>query len=843
MAKLRIRYDPKTGKTSPDPRSTGKLKTTPTSSTGGGGGAGARFKTTGGGTGYASSSVEQIREGGREEEGKVTYQRGGGQPIKPPRRMGEPVGIAIGRLPAHPDVPASEGIKRHYAAQGITTAGQLFSAVRGERREPRGLTAEEYAPEELKGFARRTTATEERWETFTESEGLQRISDVAGYMTLGGGKPYEERSFIGKTAQSSLTGIMSFPIVLGGAIPMAGEKIAGVAEGLYHKETRKQVPKEVFVRAPVEVAKTTFNPTTPEGATTYVTAATFAAIGGGVIAKAKAAKARAKAGVAEPVETGLMKGRVDVIRDEVIKAKAEYEGRVSVGGREFEVVGGLKERGVVTETIGKVTGEKITTTKGVSGVVLEEIRPGFVESELGLRQILPSEKVGTYYGIAKTEGWGVGESGVRKGMVVVKKVTPKGEATMIDVGERFLVDLGKVEQVGKPKPIVEFGRTRVEGESFSSLMSSKKGTVMVEGVKAWEVRGESFTPVETYRSYYDPYLKLEYVKPESTSRVYFDLKKVSAKEPTVFQYTGLSKQLSVKGGDPVPFVSYGYEARTGALPVRLPEFRAETRAGMIAELRGVEKPSGKPKTRTVLTEEGRLIRQAEIDVAFMDKEPEFRVTKQKLITKTETQAQVGRPSVSLEGLGKQTARMIFETETRPPTQTGKPVFGGRGLFFEPKTELGIKGEPALMFTTKFKPEAQRVETTPKLETIPRIITEPRQIIDTSPKIIDKPVIDTEQIITPDVTPDIGFPYTPFMDHPTPPPPSEPPPPRIIFGLPSSGKPYDTSSRKSKGGFSFDPKYFSDVTAGVTKEIGKEPVGMGFGIMPRPITKRRTGKKR
>jgi len=137
----------------------------------------------------------------------------------------------------------------------------------------------------LTGFEKRIEGIKTRESAFFGSKGFQRIRDLANRATqfyplgmdIKNIKPvaYEDKGFFGKTAELTASGFMSAPIAIGGMFPLIGEKIAATSEAIYHKETRGEVLSELG-RAAKETIITTYNPTTPEGASTLVSAGLFA---------------------------------------------------------------------------------------------------------------------------------------------------------------------------------------------------------------------------------------------------------------------------------------------------------------------------------------------------------------------------------------------------------------------------------------------------------------------------------------------------------------------------------------------------------------------------------------
>jgi len=97
---------------------------------------------------------------------------------------------------------------------------------------PKERRAIDVTPSDFKDFEQRVKEQTKRQEEFFESPGFQRIEKVAGRLTLGFGKPLEERTLPGKVAQLTVAGFAGFPIALGGGISLAAEKIGLTGEAL-----------------------------------------------------------------------------------------------------------------------------------------------------------------------------------------------------------------------------------------------------------------------------------------------------------------------------------------------------------------------------------------------------------------------------------------------------------------------------------------------------------------------------------------------------------------------------------------------------------------------------------
>jgi len=125
---------------------------------------------------------------------------------------------------------------------------------------------------------RRVEALIKRDEEFFNNDGFKRINELANIITFGKRRDYEDRSFLGKVAQNVVGGTMSFPIATGGQLASIGGKVAAFGEAyLTAPELRKDINKHL--KSSVGETIKLFDPTTPEGVSIYVGAATFGLIG------------------------------------------------------------------------------------------------------------------------------------------------------------------------------------------------------------------------------------------------------------------------------------------------------------------------------------------------------------------------------------------------------------------------------------------------------------------------------------------------------------------------------------------------------------------------------------
>lgn len=147
-------------------------------------------------------------------------------------------------------------------------------------------------PTKIEQLEERIQRQQIRQREFFTSPGFQRIEDVAGVLTRGAriraGRitvlPTEERGFAGKTAQTFVAGLLGFPIALGGAVALAGEKISITREALTTPGIeRRRITEEFFIGAPKRVV-TEFKAAPPEEkAATALFVLTAPFLGGGPV--------------------------------------------------------------------------------------------------------------------------------------------------------------------------------------------------------------------------------------------------------------------------------------------------------------------------------------------------------------------------------------------------------------------------------------------------------------------------------------------------------------------------------------------------------------------------------
>jgi len=170
------------------------------------------------------------------------------------------------RKPKQPGVVESRGLK---------TGAELYAEAREKK---------------LSDYEERVLGLKKREEAFYGSEGFKRISGLASYTTeqlsryslVGLGiilpkkepTPLEQRGEVGYIVESGLRSAFSFPIALGGAVPITFQKAYLYGEARAMPETRELALRE-RKRARAEVGRIT-SPTTKEGRATLIQAGAFA---------------------------------------------------------------------------------------------------------------------------------------------------------------------------------------------------------------------------------------------------------------------------------------------------------------------------------------------------------------------------------------------------------------------------------------------------------------------------------------------------------------------------------------------------------------------------------------
>lgn len=143
--------------------------------------------------------------------------------------------------------------------------------------------------EEQAAFYNRVAGTKQREQSFyaqfdpTQTESGRRLRRTARFLTFGDAGPdptTERETAVGRVAENVAFGLISWPIVLGGAVPAAGEKIAATADALLNVQGADI--KTEYGRAAREVEANEFSflpggtPITEAGVETFLTAAIFA---------------------------------------------------------------------------------------------------------------------------------------------------------------------------------------------------------------------------------------------------------------------------------------------------------------------------------------------------------------------------------------------------------------------------------------------------------------------------------------------------------------------------------------------------------------------------------------
>lgn len=140
---------------------------------------------------------------------------------------------------------------------------------------------------EQSAFEKAVAAQQKRQADFENSEGFARVRNTANFLTFGRGVSYDERSFVGKVAENVVYGAMAGPIQVGGSLGLAAEKEYLTLRYIYDPKfsnSQENVFQRVgnvaaeSYRAGKETFVTVYNPTTPEGASTYAGATLFALV-------------------------------------------------------------------------------------------------------------------------------------------------------------------------------------------------------------------------------------------------------------------------------------------------------------------------------------------------------------------------------------------------------------------------------------------------------------------------------------------------------------------------------------------------------------------------------------
>lgn len=155
--------------------------------------------------------------------------------------------------------------------QALTTG--TFTKSRGDKPQVQQVSREQY--DKLSKYEQQVQAQRRRQENFYNSPFITGGRKIANYVTFGGGKSYEDRSWFGKYSENIVGGVLTAPFSIGGGVAMAGEKAYLTYKG-YRLGLGSNIKEEYSRAASSQEIKDTFNPLKPEGAATY----TFAILGG-----------------------------------------------------------------------------------------------------------------------------------------------------------------------------------------------------------------------------------------------------------------------------------------------------------------------------------------------------------------------------------------------------------------------------------------------------------------------------------------------------------------------------------------------------------------------------------
>lgn len=322
-------------------------------------------------------------------------------------------------------------------AQGVTRGVQLFpKPTPPTPKRPPTLT-EAYADTSLEGMASRIEESMAREQAFLAQPGVQRIRETAGLIVdiprmLTGRGPisFEQRGFVGKAAEITVTGFIGWPIFLGAGTIAAGERIAATGEALARPETRPQVFPELK-RAGIETAKV-FDPRTPEGAATLVTAGVFALLNPALLQSSRflrqvkrAPPPRLKGRTFFGTEEKVVYVRGDVLRKgpgiEVREpGKIPFERRITRTPEEILTTAVGKDTFIVQEP----TGRQISTVLGKGEFKDYFLRTVTEPTGVGRTQVFRAEPEG--FRLLKTLGFKTQEGVVlTEALPAISK--PKGE--------------------------------------------------------------------------------------------------------------------------------------------------------------------------------------------------------------------------------------------------------------------------------------------------------------------------------------------------------------------------------------------------------------------------------
>lgn len=259
----------------------GKSRVVSSSSSRRGGGSAGSYIATGvpGKVGYASSSVEAVYQG-KKEEGKIIYHRyagGGGLRVAPPPKVEPRVAIDVSKVKQFNILMESRGVRGR----------EYLSALKGNQEAI--LKATGHAQAE-KGFQEVREAEKTSYERAVER---QQAREQRMYLQRERVKGQSQAR--GGTLKAVSMMPYDFTVGFGSQVISAGEKGYLMARGLFEKDIKKKdVGKEVL-RAGGKVPgvlKETFDYRTAEGRVAIGTVLLFTLIGGSAL---KSARARGRA--------------------------------------------------------------------------------------------------------------------------------------------------------------------------------------------------------------------------------------------------------------------------------------------------------------------------------------------------------------------------------------------------------------------------------------------------------------------------------------------------------------------------------------------------------------------
>lgn len=268
------------------------------------------------------------------------------------------------RTPTSPAMPASESRSPSFTATGsrlqylYTTPG-FQSNIRALERSQQPVMSEnvEYSDRTI-SLQQDVDAQRRRQET--SDPGLDRVRRFSRFVTGGDAEindlqvGYNRRSWIGKTGENVVFGLLSGPQQLGRGLAIVGEKAKLTVQGLSNEQTRSEVGRE-YARASTDPQlRKQFDPRTPEGASTYILAATGAAMrGSSQIVSRRASQPATTRGTYQQSTSRTSGG---------LRTTGRIEGTVTRGGKSTPFV--RKYTGTERGASGRATIKGSTTSKG-----------------------------------------------------------------------------------------------------------------------------------------------------------------------------------------------------------------------------------------------------------------------------------------------------------------------------------------------------------------------------------------------------------------------------------------------------------------------------------------------